>query len=133
MNLRSPCLRPYLAPYWLHANTSSVMLLCLVLTFSGTMCLLINQMRMGVTTSTSGMQYHTMSSQQSGIDGVLQPGSNVFKDCLCQGMMVTNTSHKDLTYWMLDRVISAVKEELKWKSIGHSYSRRGRDSVLFIE
>lgn len=133
MNLPTPCLRPYLAPYWLHANTSSVMLLCLVLTFSGTTCSLISPMRMVVTTSKSGTQYHTMSSQQSGIDGVHQPGSNVFRDCLCQGMMVTNTSHKDMTHWMLDHVISAAKEELKWKSIEHNYLRRGRANVLFIE
>jgi hypothetical protein len=97
------------------------------------MFLLINPMKMGVTMSKSGMQYHTMLSQRSGIGGVLQPGSNVFKDYLCQEMMATNTSHKDMTPWMLDRVISAAKEELKWKSIGHNYSRRGRDNVLFIE
>ena len=133
INLRTPGLRPYLASYWLHANTSFVMLLCLVLTFSETMCLLINPMRMVVTTSKAGTQYHTMSSQQSGIDGVQQPGLNVFRDCLCQGMMVINTSHKDMTHWMSDHVISAAKEELKWKSIKHNYLRRGRDNVLFIE
>ncbi|EEA26593.1 hypothetical protein PMAA_076540 [Talaromyces marneffei ATCC 18224] len=97
------------------------------------MCSLIKPMRMGVTMSKSGVKYHTMSSQRSGIDGVLQPGSNVFKEYSCQEMMAINTSHEGRTYWMLDRVISAAKEELKRKSIRHNYSRRGRNSTLFIK
>jgi hypothetical protein len=74
-----------------------------------------------------------MSSQRSGIGGGLLPGQTVFKDYLSLETREINIFHRDLRHWMLDRVISAAKEKFKWKSIGHSYSRRGRDNVPFIE